>query len=102
MEHMTTELTHFIGGEHVKGTSGRFADVYNPATGEYAVSTEGQVSEGDYVYFLYDSFALYSIDKSGGGKVYRDLYFLDEALNVTDTRSCGARPTGEFSNMPDC
>ncbi len=31
---MTTELTHFIGGEHVKGTSGRFSDVYNPATGE--------------------------------------------------------------------
>ncbi len=31
---MTTELTHFIGGEHVKGTSGRFANVYNPATGE--------------------------------------------------------------------
>ena len=28
------ELTHFIDGEHVKGTSGRFADVYNPATGE--------------------------------------------------------------------
>jgi malonate-semialdehyde dehydrogenase (acetylating)/methylmalonate-semialdehyde dehydrogenase len=31
---MTTELTHFIGGQHVKGTSGRFANVYNPATGE--------------------------------------------------------------------
>jgi malonate-semialdehyde dehydrogenase (acetylating)/methylmalonate-semialdehyde dehydrogenase len=31
---MTTELTHFIGGQHVKGTSGRFADVFNPATGE--------------------------------------------------------------------
>ncbi|MFQ5565977.1 MAG: aldehyde dehydrogenase family protein, partial [Paracoccaceae bacterium] len=31
---MTTELTHFIGGEHVRGASGRFADVYNPATGE--------------------------------------------------------------------
>ncbi|MEO1722866.1 MAG: CoA-acylating methylmalonate-semialdehyde dehydrogenase [Pseudomonadota bacterium] len=31
---MTTELTHFIGGKHVKGASGRFADVYNPATGE--------------------------------------------------------------------
>ncbi len=31
---MTTELTHFIGGKHVKGTSGRFSDVYNPATGE--------------------------------------------------------------------
>ena len=28
------ELTHFIGGRHVKGTSGRFADVFNPATGE--------------------------------------------------------------------
>lgn len=28
------ELTHFINGEHVKGTSGRFADVMNPATGE--------------------------------------------------------------------
>ena len=31
---MAQELTHFIGGEHVKGTSGRFGDVYNPATGE--------------------------------------------------------------------
>ncbi|MEM6623115.1 MAG: CoA-acylating methylmalonate-semialdehyde dehydrogenase [Pseudomonadota bacterium] len=31
---MTTELTHFIGGQHVSGTSGRFADVFNPATGE--------------------------------------------------------------------
>jgi malonate-semialdehyde dehydrogenase (acetylating)/methylmalonate-semialdehyde dehydrogenase len=31
---MTTELTHFIGGQHVKGTSSRFADVFNPATGE--------------------------------------------------------------------
>ena len=28
------ELTHYIGGERVKGTSGRFADVFNPATGE--------------------------------------------------------------------
>ncbi|MCC1493362.1 CoA-acylating methylmalonate-semialdehyde dehydrogenase [Cognatishimia sp. F0-27] len=28
------ELTHWINGEHVKGTSGRFADIYNPATGE--------------------------------------------------------------------
>jgi malonate-semialdehyde dehydrogenase (acetylating)/methylmalonate-semialdehyde dehydrogenase len=33
------ELTHFIGGEHVKGRSGRFADVFNPATGE----VEGKV-----------------------------------------------------------
>ncbi len=28
------ELTHFINGAHVKGQSGRFGDVYNPATGE--------------------------------------------------------------------
>jgi malonate-semialdehyde dehydrogenase (acetylating)/methylmalonate-semialdehyde dehydrogenase len=28
------ELTHYIGGQHVKGKSGRFADVMNPATGE--------------------------------------------------------------------
>lgn len=31
---MVKELTHFINGEHVKGQSGRFVDVYNPATGE--------------------------------------------------------------------
>jgi malonate-semialdehyde dehydrogenase (acetylating)/methylmalonate-semialdehyde dehydrogenase len=31
---MTTELTHWIDGKHVNGTSGRFSDVYNPATGE--------------------------------------------------------------------
>ena len=29
-----TELTHYIDGKHIKGTSGRFADVFNPATGE--------------------------------------------------------------------
>ncbi len=28
------ELSHWINGEHVKGKSGRFADVFNPATGE--------------------------------------------------------------------
>jgi len=28
-----TELTHYIGGESVAGRSGRFADVFNPATG---------------------------------------------------------------------
>ena len=28
------ELTHFINGKHVKGRSGRFGDVFNPATGE--------------------------------------------------------------------
>ena len=33
------ELTHYINGEHVKGTSGRFADVYNPAIGEVIART---------------------------------------------------------------
>ena len=28
------DLTHFVGGEHREGESGRFADVFNPATGE--------------------------------------------------------------------
>ncbi|MGD1876690.1 MAG: aldehyde dehydrogenase family protein, partial [Kiloniellaceae bacterium] len=28
------ELSHFIGGKHVKGTRGRSAEVFNPATGE--------------------------------------------------------------------
>ena len=27
------ELSHFIGGERVRGTSGRFGDVYDPSTG---------------------------------------------------------------------
>jgi malonate-semialdehyde dehydrogenase (acetylating)/methylmalonate-semialdehyde dehydrogenase len=31
---MARELTHFIGGEHVAGTSGRFSDVFDPSTGE--------------------------------------------------------------------
>ena len=34
-----SELTHYIGGKHVNGTSGRFADVYNPATGEVQAKT---------------------------------------------------------------
>ena len=28
------ELTHFIAGKHVRGTSGRFADGFQPMTGE--------------------------------------------------------------------
>ena len=31
---MTEELFHFVDGERQKGTSGRFGDVFNPATGE--------------------------------------------------------------------
>ena len=30
---MAAELTHFIGGKHVKGTSGRFGDVFQPMDG---------------------------------------------------------------------
>ncbi|MFH8635168.1 CoA-acylating methylmalonate-semialdehyde dehydrogenase [Streptomyces lydicus] len=30
---MVRELTHFIGGKHTQGTSGLFADVYDPNTG---------------------------------------------------------------------
>jgi malonate-semialdehyde dehydrogenase (acetylating)/methylmalonate-semialdehyde dehydrogenase len=33
---MVKEIGHFIGGKHVTGTSGRFADVFNPKTGEVA------------------------------------------------------------------
>ncbi|WP_237221276.1 CoA-acylating methylmalonate-semialdehyde dehydrogenase [Rothia nasimurium] len=28
------QLTHYVGGAHREGTSGRFADVYNPSTGQ--------------------------------------------------------------------
>jgi len=31
---MIKNIGHFIGGKHVKGASGRFADVFNPNTGE--------------------------------------------------------------------
>src|ERR1700739_2872417 len=31
---MMREIGHFVGGKTVKGTSGRFGDVFNPATGE--------------------------------------------------------------------
>ena len=31
---MVKEVTHFIGGKHVKGTSGRFVEAFQPMTGE--------------------------------------------------------------------
>ena len=43
---MAQELTHWINGQHVKGTSGRFGDVYNPATGE-VVSQVPLASQGE-------------------------------------------------------
>ena len=36
---MAKDLTHFIGGTHVAGTSGRFLDVTNPNTGEVTART---------------------------------------------------------------
>ena len=33
---MTETLHHYINGERVAGESGRFGDVFNPATGEVA------------------------------------------------------------------
>ncbi|MEE8625523.1 MAG: aldehyde dehydrogenase family protein, partial [Acidiferrobacterales bacterium] len=31
---VTNTLHHYIGGQKIEGTSGRFGDIYNPATGE--------------------------------------------------------------------
>jgi acyl-CoA reductase-like NAD-dependent aldehyde dehydrogenase len=43
------DITHFIDGASVAGTSGRFADVFNPNTGEVqarvALATEGEVGK---------------------------------------------------------
>ncbi len=33
---MTQTLQHYVNGQRIEGTSGRFGDVYNPATGEVA------------------------------------------------------------------
>jgi malonate-semialdehyde dehydrogenase (acetylating)/methylmalonate-semialdehyde dehydrogenase len=33
------DLTHYVDGAHIAGESGRFADVYNPATGEVQART---------------------------------------------------------------
>ena len=42
------ELSHFIGGDQVAGTSGRFGDIYNPNTGEVQarvqLATEAEVA----------------------------------------------------------
>jgi malonate-semialdehyde dehydrogenase (acetylating)/methylmalonate-semialdehyde dehydrogenase len=37
------EFTHFIAGKAVKGSSGRFGDIFNPATGE--VQAKGAARE---------------------------------------------------------
>ena len=40
-------LTHFINGQAVDGTSGRFADVFHPATGEVAAEVTLELVLGD-------------------------------------------------------
>jgi malonate-semialdehyde dehydrogenase (acetylating)/methylmalonate-semialdehyde dehydrogenase len=44
---MVREIGHFIGGKHVAGTSGRFADIYNPSTGavqaKVALATQAEL-----------------------------------------------------------
>lgn len=44
---MTKQLTHYVGGAHRPGTSGRFADVYNPSTGQ--VQAEVPLASADEV-----------------------------------------------------
>src|SRR5207253_2718468 len=47
-ETIMREIGHFVGGKEVKGTSGRFGDVFNPNTGEvqakvaYATRSEAE------------------------------------------------------------
>jgi malonate-semialdehyde dehydrogenase (acetylating)/methylmalonate-semialdehyde dehydrogenase len=41
---MVKEIGHFIGGQRVAGKSGRFADIYNPNTGE--VSARAALASG--------------------------------------------------------
>ncbi|MGH6854887.1 MAG: CoA-acylating methylmalonate-semialdehyde dehydrogenase [Aestuariivirga sp.] len=44
---MVKNIGHFIGGKHVKGASGRFADIFNPNTGEVsarvALASQGEL-----------------------------------------------------------
>ena len=44
---MTRELTHYVGGTRIPGTSGRFAEVFNPSTGQ--VSASLPLASGDEV-----------------------------------------------------
>ena len=41
---MATEIQHFIGGKLVPGKSGKFAPVFNPATGEHAAPASSTAS----------------------------------------------------------
>ena len=43
---MVRHIGHFIGGKHVAGTSGRFADGFQPMTGE-VISKIALASDAD-------------------------------------------------------
>ncbi|WP_104043254.1 CoA-acylating methylmalonate-semialdehyde dehydrogenase [Arthrobacter sp. ZGTC412] len=44
---MVRELSHYVGGQHASGTSGRFSDVFDPCTG--AVQARVPLAGGDEV-----------------------------------------------------
>ncbi len=44
---VTNTLHHYIGGQKIEGTSGRFGDIYNPATGE--ITTKVPFASADEV-----------------------------------------------------
>jgi malonate-semialdehyde dehydrogenase (acetylating)/methylmalonate-semialdehyde dehydrogenase len=48
-EYVMREIGHFVGGKEVKGTSGRFGDVFNPNTGEVQAKVAlAKHSEGEH------------------------------------------------------
>ena len=57
------EIGHFIGGKHVAGTSGKFGDVFNPASGEVTASAYAG-RHGVPAYFPASTFAAL-LDLSG-------------------------------------
>ena len=44
---MTKQLTHYVGGAHREGVSGRYADIYNPSTGQ--VQAQAPLASADEV-----------------------------------------------------
>lgn len=45
---MTKQLTHYVGGAHREGVSGRYADIYNPSTGQ--VQAQAPLASADEVH----------------------------------------------------
>ena len=46
---MAKTLHHYINGKPVEGTSGRFGDIFNPATGDQSARDSGWVDEAHQV-----------------------------------------------------